>query len=418
MRALAFARQLSKRWSITLAGPSPLDLSEEPIDLVAYDRTDIDAVTRLAASHDVVIAQRLPVATMLHLTHTKTRSIYDLYVPSLLESLAYLSREPGKDAAGRFTHERAVEDVVLSTGSAFVCASERQRDYWLGRLAALGRLDVDSFATDPSGRLLVDVVPFGLDQPPPTREPDVALPGFGDGSFVLLWGGGIWNWLDPLTVIRAVSELSKRRQDVRLVFMGTQHPSEVIGEMAMAREAMELANRLGVAGQSVVFNEGWLPHDERWRWLSAANVGVSAHFADLETRYAYRTRMLDYLAAGLPILTTRGDHFGDLVSERGLGLSMAAGDVDGWVEAIELLRDDREKYQQARAAVAAARSEHAWTTVVRPLFHLVERSATPPRPRRPELAKLRTRELVSRARLSVGHRGVIGAGWHAIRRGW
>jgi hypothetical protein len=42
-------------------------------------------------------------------------------------------------------------------------------------------------------------------------------------------------------------------------------------------------------------------------------VGVSTHRDHLETRLSFRTRMLDYIWAGLPIVCTDGDHFASLV---------------------------------------------------------------------------------------------------------
>ena len=62
----------------------------------------------------------------------------------------------------------------------------------------------------------------------------------------------------------------------------------------------------------MIFND-WVPYDERALYLMEADLGVSTHHAHLETRYAFRTRMLDYLWARLPIVCTEGDHFGDLV---------------------------------------------------------------------------------------------------------
>ena len=133
------------------------------------------------------------------------------------------------------------------------------------------------------------------------------LPGVTERSDVLLWGGGIWDWLDPLTVIRAVATLVERREEVRLVFMGGGRPSAGDDEeMAMAARARTLAGELGVLDRAVVFNDRWVPYGERGDWLVEADIGVSAHFADLETRFAFRTRLLDYLWAGLPIV----DHAG------------------------------------------------------------------------------------------------------------
>ena len=46
-------------------------------------------------------------------------------------------------------------------------------------------------------------------------------------------------------------------------------------------------------------------------YLLDADLAVSAHFDDVETRFAFRTRLLDCLWAGLPVVTTRGDTLGD-----------------------------------------------------------------------------------------------------------
>ena len=44
----------------------------------------------------------------------------------------------------------------------------------------------------------------------------------------------------------------------------------------------------------VHFNYDWVPYAERARFLLDADLGVSAHFDTVETRFAFRTRLLDY----------------------------------------------------------------------------------------------------------------------------
>ena len=66
-------------------------------------------------------------------------------------------------------------------------------------------------------------------------------PALRDGDRILLWGGGVWNWLDPLTVIRAVGRVAAKRDDVKLVFMGVRHPNPRIEGLRMVDEAVALA---------------------------------------------------------------------------------------------------------------------------------------------------------------------------------
>src|SRR5207244_1616744 len=75
------------------------------------------------------------------------------------------------------------------------------------------------------------------------------VPGIREADFVLLWGGGIWNWFDPLTLIRAVARIAGQRDDVKLFFLGVRHPDPLIEEMAMAAQAVALADELGLTGR-------------------------------------------------------------------------------------------------------------------------------------------------------------------------
>ena len=139
--------------------------------------------------------------------------MFDLYAPALVEAAANLAEEDAGDRSDGIRYEEVVATtrVALLLGDAFLCASERQRDHWLGALAALGRVSPEVYAGDPALRSLVAVVPFGLDPAPPGPGPAVkgVLPGIAPSDRLLLWGGGIWNWFDPLTVIRAVGRLAE-----------------------------------------------------------------------------------------------------------------------------------------------------------------------------------------------------------------
>jgi len=49
---------------------------------------------------------------------------------------------------------------------------------------------------------LLTVVPFGVSDDPPRRTRTAlkgVVPGIGADDHVILWGGGVYNWLDPLT---------------------------------------------------------------------------------------------------------------------------------------------------------------------------------------------------------------------------
>ena len=70
------------------------------------------------------------------------------------------------------------------------------------------------------------------------------------------------------------------------------------------REARATAEALGLLGSVVLFNDSWVPYEERGAWLNDADCALSLHHDHLETRYAFRTRVLDCFWASLPIVCT------------------------------------------------------------------------------------------------------------------
>jgi glycosyltransferase involved in cell wall biosynthesis len=376
IRYYNLARELGKHFDVTLMVPEPVNIEIENIRIVESQTYGAHAFRGYAESFDALIAQNLRPWTMRALGKSPVRVIYDLYDPFLVENLALFG---GQESWSRYKNavlraNSLAQEVALASGDAFLCASERQRDFWLGILGSLGRLNRDEHQRDPSLRRLIDVVPFGLPPDRPVKTEPVlkgVVPGIGTADRVLLWGGGIWNWFDPLTVIQAVARLAERRNDVKLYFLGVQHPNPETEEMGMEQKAVEQAKRLGVYERSVFFNFSWIPYEDRGNFLLEADLGVSAHFDDIETRFAFRTRILDYLWADLPIVTTKGDVLSELVSERNLGCVVGHGDVEAWMSAIEQLLDNPRQYETTKHNIARARSDYEWPNAINPLVELI-----------------------------------------------
>ncbi|MDQ6928754.1 MAG: glycosyltransferase, partial [Actinomycetota bacterium] len=277
------------------------------------------------------------------------------------------------DRARRHTVRMATEvlNEQLMRADFMMCASTRQRDFWLGHLAALGRVNPHTYDDDDSLRSLIDVVPFGVPDVTPAANQQVlkgVLPGVGRDDKVILWGGGIYNWFDPLTLINAVDRLRRRAPNVRLVFMGLRHPNPDIPEMRMALAARELSARLGLTDVHVFFNEGWIDYDKRTDWLLESDVGVSTHLAHLETALSFRTRVLDYIWASLPVVATRGDVLADLVASRELGITVEPADVVALEDALFRLLDDDGLRKTCRENEATLAPELAWSRALQPLL--------------------------------------------------
>jgi len=294
--------------------------------------------------------------------------VVDGYDPLLAEWLTLSQSSSVQEEQVHWKHRLRELNQQYLAGDFFICASERQRDWWLGLLEANGRINPWTFREDPSLRRLVDVVPFGLPGTPPQHTRQVVKgiwPGIGEEDWVILWGGGLWPWLDPLTAIRAVARVWQHRQDVRLIFPGTKHPNPWLDGIPTHNEAARrLAQKLGLLGKAVFFGD-WIPYADWPNVLLESDIALTLHYDTLETRLAFRSRMLDYIWAGLPVVATRGDATSELVAEYGTGTVVEYEDVDGVAEAIlRLLETPREAFDER---FEKARRELTWERAAQPL---------------------------------------------------
>ena len=364
---------------------------------------DADGLRALAGRCDVLVLGGDVLAANQWLADVGPAIVVDLYDPFHLEQLEQ-ARDLGEAERRRVVFGTIdVLNAHAVLGDTFLCASGRQRDLWLGHLAACGRINPVTYDADPTLRSLLRVVPFGVaDSPPPAGPPALrgVVRGIGVDDEILLWGGGIYNWFDPNTLIRAVDKLKADRPKLRLVFMGVQHPNPVVKTMRAAVEAWELSNELELTDVHVFFSDsfssGWIPYAERGRYLVDATIGVSTHHDHVETAFSFRTRILDYFWAGLPVVTTRGDALAEVIERAGAGRTVDPGDVDGLASAINDLLDDEAARTSAAAASARLADEYRWSAVAQPLLEFCRNPY-----RAPDLADPATRaEILGRARLA------------------
>lgn len=346
------------------------DAASSPLDFVVpggLSAADAAATARWA---DVVVVQGDVLDARPSLGRGGGVMVCDLYDPFELEGLV---RGVDLPVDARYSATRRALSVLsgqLAQGDLFLCASERQRLFWLGHLDAAGRVNPATYDADPTLADLLAVVPFGIDDDAPTRTGPglrAGVDGLDDTSRILLWGGGIYDWLDPLPLIDAVAELVTEIPELRLVFMGTAHPNPAVRPSAMLGQARRLAAARQVE-HAVLFHEGWVPYEDRHNVLLDAEIGVSGHLPHVETLLAFRTRILDYLWAGLPVVTTAGDALGDLVTAEGLGAAVPPADPAAVASALRGLLLDPTRTAEVRRNVAAVVPGLRWSTALRPLL--------------------------------------------------
>lgn len=375
IRAWNMALQLSVEHKVRLVSLTGISEVSAPFELFHIAPFDNASFAQHHDWADVVIFQGHAMLVFEALRSSEKIMVADIYDPMHLEQLEQARELPQAEWIKQVRDATDVLNDQLLRGDFFVCASERQRLFWLGQLAALGRLNPLTYENDPDLLRLIDIAPFGLSRTPARHEKDVLKgvhPGISKTDKLLLWSGGLYNWFDPETLIRAVAELVKSRPNVRLFFQGTKHPHPGVPEMEIVAKSRQLAKKLGVLDKAVFFNDSWVDFDERQNYLTEADLGVSTHHSHIETTFSFRTRILDYLWAELPMVVTEGDHFADLVAKEKLGISVPAKDVESLRAALEKALFDEKFYKQSKRNIKATRKLYFWDVVLAPLINFVD----------------------------------------------
>jgi glycosyltransferase involved in cell wall biosynthesis len=367
IRAREFARALARDHAVTLATTASCELSDDAFECRHADGDELGA---LGANADVVVVQGDGLRRAPRLADART-VVVDLYAPFQLEVLEHsrsLAPAERREAVGLGLD---VVNEQLRRGDFFLCAHDRQRDFWIGSLTAVGRVNEAVYDASPDLADLLATVPFGVPDTEPVRTgPGLrgVVPGIGADDDLLLWGGGIYEWFDPLTLVRAVAELRERRPSVRLYFAGARHPNSSVGETDAARRTRRLADELGLTDRNVFFGD-WLEYDQRVGVLLDADLAISTHHDHVETRYSFRTRLLDALWAGLPVVTTAGDALADTLTAAGAGVAVPPGDATALATVVEALLADDGARADAGAAARRLADGLRWSDVLRPLVN-------------------------------------------------
>lgn len=369
IRAAHIARVISATHEVTLVSTalSSADSSRSPIDGRA-----VLGPAAINSRYDAVIIQGEVLLQFPNLAASNTPLVVDWFDPFHTEALHPVRNELARRS--EFVEDaRMVVAEQAERGDFFLASNEAQREHWLGWLGAAGRLNHVNHDDDPMFEKLIGLAPFGLGREAPSTAKPLRK-SFDTINFydpIVLWAGGMHEWLDPLVVIEAVPYMLEENPDTRLVFLAGPHPNTSIETMGVRGEAITLARRMRLFGKHVMFVNQWVDYHERLTWLQDADVGVVADGAHLESRYSHRTRLLDHLGAGLATVSTAGDPLSAQLEAAGAAVTCertpeAIGTAVG-----ELISDDRRLGQMSRAAkVLGARM--SWEDTLKPLLTWLE----------------------------------------------
>ena len=145
-------------------------------------------------------------------------------------------------------------------------------------------------------------------------DKDFALipPDFPDFSFkeedskYIVWGGGAWDWLDPGTFIKAMNHAKTKHKGV---IFADRYKGSIFKNKKMRNLNSEKVEINAFTEESRYFN-----------YVNNSLLWICLHpLKSKEAPVAYRTRLLDAIYTGRPVVVTRGEVLGDFIVENGGG---------------------------------------------------------------------------------------------------
>ena len=352
IRYLELARRLPRPGIevVVLTPGEPSEVPEVPAEVRRFSR---DRLPDLVADCDGAVAQGQPANDLLLACPALPVAI-DLYDPWLVENFSYLETL-GLDP---YRNDHATWVLQMSRGDFFLCSSEEQRLFYLGFLAAVGRVHPRGVADDPDLSGLIAPVPFGIPDDLPPHRPFLE----GSRPYTLLFGG-LYEWYDPIVLLDALEGLEDR--EWRLLFVESPNPESTPQDLL--GEVERRCRRRGWWGDRVRAIP-WVPAERRFDLLRDVDVLVAPHRPTLETRLSLRTRYLDALAVGCPVILTEEGTLSRLVSEHGAGRVVPAGSVEALRDALEAeWTESPEAAEARRRGARALAAERSWDRALAPL---------------------------------------------------
>ena len=350
IRATYIARELSKIANVTLIardvapsgregpGGAGRDVIGAAAQIPRFARNDDRAHAAIARA-DVLIGQP---ARGFFKRRRGQRIVYDLFDPLVLELRELYGTWPSLRQRIHLAAEWSRLTFALRAADLLICAANQQRKFY-------NQLQ--------SGDAEWIEIPFGID----LSEIKSCSPAKDN---IVVWGGGVWEWLDPKTAIDAIVQLNREGLRCRLLFMGRQRPNQ---DRVERRRETRFDQLLAAGVPYVHANSEWVPYDERLAWLRAGKVAIMLHRPTDEAAVSIRTRLFDAIAAAVPVVATEGGFAAELVQREGLGIVVPPTDAGAVAAAIRRLLTDDEFHGQCVRNLESIRPRFAWEVVTRPL---------------------------------------------------
>lgn len=176
--------------------------------------------------------------------------------------------------------------------------------------------------------------------------------------YLAVYTGGIQLGRGLQIVFEAIPELIKKNPVFVFVIIGAGYAVEQLKKMAREK---------GV--DKFICWAGWVNHEELFRYLRAADVGIIPHLRSAHVDTTIPNKIFDYMACGLPVIASDAPPMQRIVEETGAGLVFKSGDSADLTQAVMQVYSSHEKYGER--GFDAVRKKYNWSIDEKKLLDVV-----------------------------------------------
>lgn len=291
--------------------------------------------------------------------------ILDGYVPIHIEMSARNSDNLDREYDA-FNFENKIWTKALRRGDVLLCANEAQKKFYTGVMAQVGRINPITYGDED----LIQIVPYGIYREKAVAKHDpVSKLVKNKKAFKLLWFGGIYPWFDLTNLLKAVKNANKTTP-IELIMVGVKNPFNQHPDFVKRYE--EVMNYIKNNNMDeIVHITGWVKFEDRAEWYLGSDAVVLINNIGMENTLAWRTRLVDYVWADLPIVTNGGDPMSDILKANNAVYILPDLDAKTIEKEIIKISKDKEALKQVSANLSKVRKLFHWDKVTENLSKLI-----------------------------------------------
>lgn len=343
------------------------ELFTDEYEGVSIATWDDASIAELVRGYDSVIVSycmgNLSVSVAESVT-PEQQLILDCYVPIYVEMSARRSNNIEEEyEAFHFELDRWAS--VLRRGDVYLCANDAQKSFYEGVLGSVGRINPVTY-----GEELIHVVPYGIYREPAQAKNKPITKLMNDKKALkVLWFGGIYPWFDLTHLIEAIAAVAKD-MPCELTIVGAKNPFNNHPDFIAKYE--NLLSFIDESGYGdIVHVVDWIDFNDRADWYLDSDIVVVVNQEGPENKLAWRTRLVDFVWADLPILTNGGDPLGEKLIANDAAARLEELSSAGIESAIRRLATDKKAIARYRKNIGTIRDSLYWDVATRSLVDVI-----------------------------------------------